>query len=241
MLNFFRRKDYTRFIVLTKQRTGSNLLINSLRSHPRMTVFGELFRGGIDESIKTLVRQSAADYLDDRVFNKQPPDIQAVGFKIFYHHPAWDTSGAVWDYLQGQEGLRVIHLKRENALRSLVSKRIAQKTDVWKQSGQEGEPTDKTITLTPEECFEYFETTIRHEQEGDARFAGKPVMQMTYERLTSNYDEEIVRIQEFLQVDPMPLPIKTSKQNPETLQDLIANYGEVEAALRGTAWERYLG
>lgn len=240
MFKLFSHNDYTRFIVLTKQRTGSNLLINSLQAHPQMKVFGEVFRGGIDESIKTMVRASAADYLNTRIFNKQPGAIRAVGFKIFYHHPAWDPSGAVWRYLLDQENLRVIHLKRENALRSLVSKKIAQKTDVWKESGQAGETPDKRVVLSLEECLEYFETTARHEKEGDERFADKPLLQMTYERLTGDFDQQIARIQEFLGVDPMPLPIKTSKQNPETLAELIENFDQVREALTGTPWERYL-
>lgn len=240
MFSFFKRRRYTRFIVLTKQRTGSNLLINSLQAHPQMRVYGELLRGGIDEAVKDAVRASAADYFDTQVFNTRPSSIRAVGFKIFYHHPAWDASGAVWRYLEGLDDLHVIHLRRENLLRSLVSKKIAQKTDVWKQSGQTGEAPDKRVAIPPAECLEYFETTQRHEAEGDARFAGKPLLPMSYESLTGRFDDEMRRIQEFLHVDPMALPVKTARQNPEALDELLLNYDEIRQALAGTRWESYL-
>lgn len=240
MFNFFKRNNCTRFIVLTKQRTGSNLLINSLQSHPQMKVYGELFRGGVDESVKAAVRKSAADYLDTKIFNQRPAEIRAVGFKIFYHHPAWDQSGSVWRYLQGLENLHVIHLKRENLLRSLVSKKIAQKTDVWKLSGEPGEEPDKRVSISPEECLEFFEKTSQYERDADEKFSGKPLLQMTYELLTSQFDEQMNRIQEFLHVDPMQLPIKTAKQNPESLTELIVNYDEVRHALSSTRWGTYL-
>jgi LPS sulfotransferase NodH len=194
----------------------------------------------VDDSVKAAVRASAADYFESNIFSRRPASIRAVGFKIFYHHPAWDPSGNVWRYLQGIENLHVIHLKRENLLRSLVSKKIAQKTDVWKQSGQQGEAPDKRISLSPEECREYFETTAQHEREGDEKFSGKPVLQMTYELLTSQFDAQMNRIQAFLHVEPMQLPIKTTKQNPESLAELIVNYDEVRQALSGTRWEFYL-
>jgi hypothetical protein len=103
-------KNYTRFIVLTKPRTGSNMLVNSLQMHPNMKVYGELFRGGVDDKVKERILTSVDDYFDSRIFKKYDRSIKAVGFKIFYHHPVYDHDGKVWSYLQDCDGLRVIHL-----------------------------------------------------------------------------------------------------------------------------------
>jgi len=240
MFNFFKRNKYTRFIVVSRQRSGSNLMVNALQSHPQFKVYGELFRGGADESVKTAVRKSASDYLDKNIFNNYPSAIKAVGFKIFYQHPVWDQSGSVWRYLQEVEDIRVIHLRRRNLLKAFVSWKIAQKTDVWKQANDSSVELDKRVVISPEECVAFFEKTLEQEKIADERFSGKPLLQTTYETLTSQFNEQMDLIQKFLNVDSLPLSMKTVKQNPESLSDLILNYDELSHAFSGTRWEAYL-
>ena len=240
MFNFFKRTKYTRFIVLSRQRSGSNLLVNALQSRPEFKVYGEIFRGGVDESVKTAVRKSASDYLDKNIFTDYPSPIKAVGFKIFYQHPVWDPSGNVWQYLREMEDLRVIHLRRHNLLKSFVSWKIAQKTDVWKQANDASLELDKRVEISPEECVAFFEQTLQQEKIADERFSGKPLLQTTYESLTSQFAEQMDLIQEFLNVDPLPIAMKTVKQNPESLSELIINYDELSHAFSGTRWEAYL-
>lgn len=240
MFNFFKRSKYTRFIVLSRQRSGSNLLVNALQSRPEFKVYGELFRGGADESVKAAVLKSASDYLDKNVYKNYPPEIKAVGFKIFYQHPIWDQSGSVWRYLQEMEDLRIIHLRRSNLLKAFVSWKIAQKTDVWKQANDSSIELDKRVEIDPAECVAFFEKTQEQEKIADERFSGKPLLQTTYETLTSQFDEQMGLIQQFLNVDPQPLSMKTVKQNPESLSDLIMNYDELSHAFSGTRWEAYL-
>ena len=240
MFDFFKRSKYTPFIVISRQRSGSNLLVNALQSHPQFKVYGELFRGGADESVKTAVLKSAADYIDQNIFKKYPPEIKAVGFKIFYQHPVWDPSDRVWQHLQGMENLRVIHLRRRNLLKAFVSWKIAQKTDVWKQANDSNLKLDKRVTIDPAECVAFFEKTLEQEKIADARFSGKPLLQTTYELLTSQFTEQMNLIQKFLDVDVLPLSMKTVKQNPESLSELIMNYDDLSQAFSGTPWEAYL-
>lgn len=240
MFNFFKRPKYTRFIVLSRQRSGSNLLVNALQSRPDFRVYGEIFRGGVDESVKAAVKASPADYLDANIFKSYPSSIKAVGFKIFYQHPVWDPSDRVWQHLAGMEDLCVIHLRRHNLLKAYVSWKIAQKTDVWKQANDTSVELDKRVTISPEECVAFFEQTLQQEQDADRRFAGKPVLQTTYESLTARFDEQMDLIQEFLNVDPQRIAMKTAKQNPESLSELVVNYDELSRAFAGTRWSEYL-
>jgi LPS sulfotransferase NodH len=203
-------------------------------------VYGEIFRGGVDESVKTAVRKSASDYLDKNIFTNYPSPIKAVGFKIFYQHPVWDPSGNVWQYLREMEDLRVIHLRRRNLLKSFVSWKIAQKTDVWKQANNASLELDKRVAISPQECVAFFEQTLQQEKIADERFSGKPLLQTTYESLTSQFSEQMELIQEFLDIDPRPIAMKTAKQNPESLSELIINYDELSHAFSGTRWEAYL-
>jgi LPS sulfotransferase NodH len=232
--------SYTRFVVITKPRTGSNLLINGLQSHPQMKVFGELFRGGVEEAVKDAVRLSASGYFNTNVFKRYPASIKAVGFKIFYHHPVWDPTGGVWRYLHELEDLKVIHLKRKNLLRLLVSSKVARKTDIWKQSAELGKDIDKRVEISAEECLEFFRETLEQQDATDEKFGGKALMQLTYEDLTADFQGQMSSVQDFLGVTPVQLPAKTVKQNPDRLDELIVNYGDLKHALRGSRWESFL-
>ena len=222
--------------MLTKSRTGSNLLVNSLQSHPGMKVFGEIFRGGADDAVKAAVLNSAEDYLQSQIFRHYGRKIKAVGFKIFYKHPVYDHSGNVWKCLQGMDDLKVIHLRRENILKALVSMKIAKKTDIWKESNGSWDKLDKQVELTADECSDYFDQTRRWEEEANDRFAGHPLLELTYEELTSNYQMQMQTVQEFLGVEPVEMQPTTTKQNPEALSELIVNYAELKTHFSGTEW-----
>lgn len=233
----FRRNKYTRFIVLTKSRTGSNLLVNSMQMHPEMKVFGEIFRGGADAAVKAAILNSVEDYLQGQIFKHYGREIKAVGFKIFYKHPVYDHTGKVWQYLQSMDDLKVIHLRRENILKALVSMKIAKKTDIWKESNDSKDMVDKQVTLTVDECREYFDQTRKWEEGAIDRFADNHLLELTYEELTSDYPEQMRIVQKFLNVEPIELQPKTAKQNPEALSKLIVNYHELKMHFSGTEWE----
>ena len=240
MFNFLtKHKNYTRFIVLSRSRTGSNLLINSLKMHPQIQVYGEIFRGGVDNSVKDSVIGSADNYLDNRIFKYYDKSIRAVGFKIFYQHPVWDQSGNVWTYLQKLDDLKVIHLKRTNILRTLVSRKIASRTDVWKEENASGksDTSNRKVSLSKEECEEFFEKTRSWEIEGDTRFSNNALLQISYEDLSNDYQNQMQRVQIFLDVTPIELQPQTQRQNPESLSELIINYDELKKKFAGSPWQ----
>jgi LPS sulfotransferase NodH len=236
-----KHNGYTKFVVITRPRTGSNLLINGLRTHPEMQVFGELFRGGVSEAVKGSVRQSASTFFEESVFKHYPKSIKSVGFKIFYHHPVWDEAGGVWRHLCQMDDLRVIHLRRANLLRNFVSMKIAQKTDIWKESGETANPaSDKRVEISAEECIAFFDRATAQEQETDEKFVARPLMRISYEELANGYDEVMRGVQAFLGVRQINLASMTRKQNPEALRHLILNYEEIMRSLTGTRWEAFL-
>jgi LPS sulfotransferase NodH len=190
----------------------------------------------VDSSVKETILSSVDDYFDNQIFKKYDRTIAAVGFKIFYHHPVYDHEGKVWSYLQNCDGLRVIHLRRANLLRSLVSMKIAEKTDVWKITEQQDESLDKTIQLNVKECLENFCQTRDWEKQANIRFANNPVLELTYEELISDYRNQMQRIQDFLAVNREDLHPASTRQNPEALRDLIGNYDELEAYFVNTEW-----
>ena len=89
-------KDYQRFIILGRPRTGSNLLHLSLRLHNRIISYGELFsskhqtiRGypryrHKSKHLMELRDGNPIKFVDQFIYRKYPRSISAVGFKIFY-------------------------------------------------------------------------------------------------------------------------------------------------------------
>lgn len=74
-------------MVLGSARTGSNLLLSLLSSHPHIKTYGELFNlDMLPETSLLEVLDDPATYLRRRVFQDHKAEIAAVGFKMFYDH-----------------------------------------------------------------------------------------------------------------------------------------------------------
>ena len=142
---------YVRFIILSAARTGSNVLASYLNSSEQIVCFRELFnwtaKEYIDFNVAGYDRFSAEDralrdsdykrFLQERILCPRPKGVRAVGFKMPYDH-FWGYDGLL-DWLVQDADLRVLHLKRRNQLRMLVSYKIAKTTGVWLD--------DKKVTL----------------------------------------------------------------------------------------------
>ena len=143
--------DYVRFILVCEARTGSTMLMNALRSSPAIQCFGEVFSlrvpyihyvtYGYDRNSEediALRARSPVQFLHERIYCEHPKAIRAVGFKLTND---WGLQGMLLeellDHLRNDTELRVIHLKRRNLVRLLVSLKMAEHTGLW----FEGDPT----------------------------------------------------------------------------------------------------
>lgn len=133
---------YRRFIILSGPRTGSHMLAQGLHSHPNVVCFREVFNGRLDfiqygvegyddfsDADQAIRKRDPVGFLQARVFRDWPEEVRAVGFKFHYTHH-WGFEGLL-DHLSGDRDLHVVHLQRRNALRSLVSLKMAERTGAW--------------------------------------------------------------------------------------------------------------
>src|SRR3972149_4021192 len=153
---------YKRFIMLAAPRTGSTLLLSYLNSHRKVYAVGEIFQRLNGEDFRKILK---------RVFCKQPPNIKAVGFKIFYGHPYDDKKSGVWNELLGLQQLHIIHIKRRNFLRTLLSRKISKKTNVWHKL--EGDPSLSVESRRVEFTYEELETKFERLRNLESEFDGK--------------------------------------------------------------------
>jgi len=224
--------NFRRFIVLSRSRTGSNMLISFLNSHSNVHAKGEIFNRLNGRNYKEIFA---------KVYAQQPFHIKARGFKIFYSHPLDDKSDDVWDNLISMDNLWVIHLKRRNILRTLISRKIAGLQDVWSVSSDKSKINDrnKTIVFTVEKLNKGFEQTKEWENSGDEKFKKHPLISVYYEDLVNNPEGTFGNITDFLDVKYEPPKTILRKQNPERLRDLVTNYSELKKAFSGTQWQEF--
>ena len=131
-----------RFLVLGNARTGSYMLVQALNSHSAITCFSELFQGELDyvdfnvagyrnddAELRALRDSDPKRFLRERIFSGLPEGTRASGFKLLYTH-VWGFAGLL-EHLVEDADLRIVHLKRRNRLRMLVSTLMAERTGVW--------------------------------------------------------------------------------------------------------------
>ena len=228
----FGSSNFRRFIVLTRSRTGSTMLVSFLNSHPNIYAEGEIFR-----------KLNGRDYKDILVktFSRQPFYIKAKGFKIFYFHPIDDDSDKIWDELRSLDDLRIIHLKRRNILRTIVSRKIASAQDVWatRSTQKLNDRRKKAVSFTIGELEQGFKKTRDAEDKGDREFSRHPLATVYYEDLVINPEGEFSKITEFLGVKYVSPITHLKKQNLESLRVLIKNYDELKSAFSETEWQEF--
>jgi LPS sulfotransferase NodH len=242
--------DYRRFIILGRGRTGSNFLRGLLNSHPQVITFGELFRFPHEigwefpdydrflhsPSMVALLQNDPIRFLQKQVFGKVPRRIAAVGFKIFYYHAQEDSRRSIWPYLEEQKDLKVIHIKRKNTLRMILSEKKAFKTNRWTNTTGV-EEAKFSVAIDYEECVRRFAEEQAAAEEYDHRFAEHPMLQVLYEDLVSDCQNQIRFIQAFLGLDYQALKPSTYRQSNQRLSEAITNYAELRNRFIGTRWE----
>ncbi len=228
----FGYRDYKKFIVLSRNRTGSNMLISMLNSHPSIYSRYEIFRTLDGNSVKKIM---------NGIYSKYPRFVKAVGFKIFYYHPVDDESGAIWDKLTEMEDLHVIHLKRRNILRTILSGKIASKTNVWATKDGSGEigTKDKKVYLNADELEKALKKSREWEIIYGKMFKSKPMVEIYYEDLVSNPQDEFQKITNMLNLKPCKLKTAYRKQNPEKMSELISNYESIKRSFTDTEWSQF--
>lgn len=226
-------KDYQKFVIICDSRTGSTLLLNSLGFHPSIEVEGEIF--------KRVQMADIAELTWQKVFRPRKQQVKQVGFKLFYFHGR-DSQNTVWNKLQNDKEIKVIHLIRENLLRSFLSKKIGLQTGQWTENVNNNDNIDledRRVKLDSKECEEFFERTLAYQEEIDLFFRSHSVILVSYEKLIKNLKGEVNRVFSELGVHSFFRQSELKKQNPESFKELIINYDELRKYFDQTKWEKF--
>lgn len=243
----------TRFIILAAARTGSNLLRDLVRSHPAVFAGSELFNPNLvkqgvipwyelgspsdeaakinsDPELNRLRQVDPGKFIDTIVNITHGWGYRVIGFKCMYFFPTpEDPAGR---YLINDKKLHVIHLKRRNLLRRLVSWERALATDSWYLQRGESGPELPVVTLPIAKVVEDITSIQSAQGHYDACFKEHPMLEVFYEDLEQDPQAVGVRALNFLGLKASyKLDIRLEKTGVDTLREAIANYDELKSSL----------
>ena len=170
-------------------------------------------------------------FLESMVFKRMPTRVEALGFKLFYHH-ADENWECVWPYLKEQD-LKVLHLKRRNYLKVLLSISVAMRTGQFLIENKE-KLRQQAIALDYDECLHWFEMTKAWETEFDSYFNDSLVV--FYEDLVKNYTQHMQIIQEYLNIRVGETRSPLKKQARLPLDKAITNFDQLKSRFAGSEW-----
>ena len=221
-----------RFAIVGNARTGSNFLLDGLKSSPVIRMYHEIFASHNREVGRDFEK------ILSTIYQYESQSTRIVGFKVFYNHLTDDE----WEKLVARKDLKVIHLTRRNRLRTVISLEIAFKTGQWTKAGNSGGPKEKRVTLDPLRLLRRLEQIEEGETATRARFRDREMLEIVYEEMVRSPHEILASVGTYLGVDGIdPGKIRLKRQNPESLAQLIINYNEIVAVLENTRFAEYLG
>jgi len=146
----------------------------------------------------------------------------------------------VWSKLIDDKELKVIHLKRRNKLKQLVSLRKAWMSDEWIHRKHDAGKDLDSFSLSYEECLDFFELYTSREREFDKKFGHHQMLSLYYEDFIRDKENRLLEIQKFLGV-PLRSNLVSSlrKQNTKPISASISNYEELQKAFRASKWESF--
>ncbi len=133
-------RNFSRFVILTYPRTGSNFLIYSLQFTKQIVCFNELFysKKKLVSSYPDLIfplwvalyRNTHTHGFLNEIFKSYQRQIKAVGFKLTYSQDYTFRKKNLIPLLAETYQTSFIHLKRKNLLKCYVSKKLMDKTSI---------------------------------------------------------------------------------------------------------------
>ncbi len=251
--------NFNKYIVLATQRTGTNLIANLLKSHSNIVSYFEIFdkknsqlgkgfKPFTNNNVYKLSVRFPIEFLNQYIFRNYSEKIEAVGFKLMYNQLSENKINKIINFQDNS--INIIHLKRKNKLKTLVSYKLAEKNNSFSQFQHDQlkiEPeirknitrnttpfSIKTVKLSIIECENYFKLITRQEKIFDKIISKNNVLPLFYEDIEMNMENEIKRIISFLNISYEKLSSLTIKQNPQTLSQSIENYSELAEHFKNT-------
>lgn len=243
--------DYEKFIIVCPPRSGSNLLVSYLDSHPGIRCYAEIFHAGETNMESAMIYPKTSDlhqrfldasaaFLETHFFVKPyPKEIVSLGFKLLYNQALGEKGRQVWSYLVNATAIKIIHLRRSNLLAGLLSCKRALQTGAWTSLDKQYGVGEEPIELSYEECLWYFQAIEMYVKVNGLRFKQHRRIDVWYEDLVRDNAGEMQRILDFLGLPCVDLRTVFRKQSTRALGDGIKNYQALKQQFSETRYAAF--
>ena len=219
-----------RFLVVCQPRTGSQYLCDLLNSHPHVRCEQELLGQPVWNSARFLSGRS-------RIAGLPGYGLKVKPFQLRY---VQNLKPREWLLARMAEGWKVIHLRRENLLRRMISGMAARVHRRYHRfPGQE----ILRLKAAPAELLRSLPKRLERDQFERLCLEGLDVYPLAYKDAlfdARSRDRKLARLLEWLELPVLPLHSKMLPNTPAKLEHLVENYSELKAAIQGTELEKYL-
>lgn len=216
-------------------RSGSTLLADLINSLPTVTCHGELLHDPLIAPELYIKRHLAVC------------EAEAFGFKLLpYHLAVIQRMDSPMSFLQEliSQGYEVIHLRRENMLKVVLSSNLARAKQKWHYHGKTHLPVREKMRFDVSEVLSGLRQRATYYREERGFMENSAGLKLTYERdleAEERHPATVSKVADFLEVPFVPPKTDLQKGLSRNIADIVENYDELAAALKGTEFENYLG
>lgn len=227
-------KPERRFVIVTPGRTGSELLVDLLNSHPDIVCEPEIL----------IERRAMPErFVSGRATKAALSGAKAYGFKIHCGHFGYQMLRERHQYLSqvAGEGATVIFLRRENLLAQAISASLAGQTR-WHWRRQDG-GRFAPLEVDPVEVVMMLHLFEESDQFLANLVAPVPHLRLSYEGDLIEPTAQQATVDRICREFGLPGAAVSSdlvRLTPRRLEDTLSNFAEVAEVVRLTRFKRWL-
>jgi LPS sulfotransferase NodH len=220
-----------RFCIVTTMRTGSELLVDLLDSHEKISCEGEIMWSRPVFPL-TFVR--------GRVRRARFRRNEAYGFKIVSTHLINFMSGPDRGFAHrlADEGFVFVHLRRRNVVRQVLSHLRARESGEW-HPRDDADAAATTVSIDPLRMIAQARLIEIHDEGLGWMLEGLPTRELWYEdhlRDAATQQSTVDGICEMLGIQSRPVRTSLSRIARPKLEDEIDNLDEIRRVISGTRY-----
>jgi LPS sulfotransferase NodH len=233
------RQHDPRFVVYCRGRDGSTLLVDLLNQLPEVQCDGEILHARV-----------LAPRLYVRCCQAIAPG-EAYGFKLLSHHLTHiqrvSDPAAFLRHLDSS-GYRIIHLRRRNLLRQVLSSLYVRHRGGYAGGYQhhrsaDGTPEVTRMSVNLEELDYWLRESERRARNEAASLSELPSLDLVYERDLLRPDDQqrtVDRVAEYLGMRSAPVKPGLARLTTDDLADFVSNHDELVRFVEQTDYRRFL-
>ncbi len=145
----------------------------------------------------------------------------------------------VKDFIVLDKEIKIIHLKRENLLRTYISSKRTFLTDEWLKINDKPKFDNVSFRIDPDECKDFFNKIDKNENYHDQLFKEHDILEITYEDLNENRNTTIQQVIQFLNLSNYEPKSILRKQVTVPLSAIVTNYFELKSNFKDSKWNYF--